>query len=77
MSKVEGMEVGLTVAMKNRNGNLELTIVECGCYMQDLSIILHGGASWFYQGYAKFVSCSITLHACLRVIYDYIICTHV
>ena len=45
------MEVGLTMGLKNQNGTLELTVLECGCYMKDLSITLEGGASWFYQGY--------------------------
>ncbi|ONK69264.1 uncharacterized protein A4U43_C05F21040 [Asparagus officinalis] len=49
--QVEGMQVGLTISMKTRNGTLQLTVLECGCSMKDLSITLEGGASWFYQGF--------------------------
>ncbi|XP_020114957.1 putative BPI/LBP family protein At1g04970 isoform X2 [Ananas comosus] len=51
LDKVEGMEVGLTMSMKNKNGTLQLTAMECGCYMEELIITLNGGASWFYQGF--------------------------
>ncbi|XP_073010155.1 putative BPI/LBP family protein At1g04970 isoform X2 [Typha latifolia] len=53
LSKVEGMEIGLTMSMKNQNGTLQLTVSECGCYMKDLVITLSGGASWFYQGFVN------------------------
>ncbi|KAJ4981501.1 hypothetical protein NE237_032338 [Protea cynaroides] len=48
--QVEGMEVGLTLGLENRQGTLELSIMECGFYMKDISITLDGGASWLYQG---------------------------
>lgn len=51
--QVEGLEVGLTIAMKNRKGTLELAVTECGCYVKDLSITLEGGESWFYQGFVN------------------------
>ncbi len=47
--KVEGMEVGLTAALKNQDGNLKLSVLECGCHVKDISIKLDGGASWLYQ----------------------------
>lgn len=43
------MEVGVSMGMKNHNGSLNLSVMECGCYMKDLDITLNGGASWFYQ----------------------------
>ncbi|KAI8552063.1 hypothetical protein RHMOL_Rhmol06G0235100 [Rhododendron molle] len=48
--QVEGMEVGLTLGLENRGGSLELTLMECGCYVKDITITLDGGASWLYQG---------------------------
>ncbi|XP_062168532.1 putative BPI/LBP family protein At1g04970 isoform X3 [Alnus glutinosa] len=47
--QVEGMEVGLTAALKNQDGNLKLSVLECGCHVKDISIKLDGGASWLYQ----------------------------
>ncbi|CAL5063777.1 unnamed protein product [Urochloa decumbens] len=47
--QVEGMEVGVSMGMKNQNGSLKLSVMECGCYMKELDITLNGGASWFYQ----------------------------
>lgn len=49
--KVDGMEVGLTLSLENQQGNLKLSLLECGCYVRDISIQLNGGASWLYQGY--------------------------
>ncbi|KAL5658531.1 hypothetical protein ACJX0J_031694, partial [Zea mays] len=46
---VEGMEVGVSMVMKNQNGSIKLSVTECSCYMEDLDITLNGGASWFYQ----------------------------
>ncbi|KAJ6723773.1 hypothetical protein OIU74_008190 [Salix koriyanagi] len=48
--QVEGMEVGLTLGLKNQEGTLKLSLMDCGCYVKDLSIKLDGGASWLYQG---------------------------
>ncbi len=50
--KVEGMEVGVTAALKNQEGNLKLSVLECECHVKYISIKLDGGASWLYQGYA-------------------------
>ncbi|KAL5200435.1 hypothetical protein ABZP36_021638 [Zizania latifolia] len=47
---VQGMEVGITMEIKNYNGSLSLSVSQCGCYVKDLVISLDGGASWFYQG---------------------------
>ncbi|KAG8365115.1 hypothetical protein BUALT_Bualt18G0070800 [Buddleja alternifolia] len=49
-SKVEGLEVGLTLSLEAVEGSLKLSLLECGCYVNDLSIKLDGGASWLYQG---------------------------
>ncbi|KAL6999199.1 hypothetical protein U1Q18_000359 [Sarracenia purpurea var. burkii] len=48
--EVEGMEVGLTLGLKNQQGILELSLLECGCHVKNISIKLDGGASWLYQG---------------------------
>lgn len=52
LQKVEGMEVGVTLALKDQQGSLKLSVLDCGCYVKDISIKLDGGASWLYQGYA-------------------------
>lgn len=49
--QVEGLEVGLTLGLENRQGTLKLSLMECGCYVKNISIKLDGGASWLYQGY--------------------------
>lgn len=48
--EVESMEVGLTVGLKNQQGTLELSLLECGCHVKDISIKLDGGVSWLYKG---------------------------
>ncbi|OVA10069.1 Lipid-binding serum glycoprotein [Macleaya cordata] len=48
--QVEGMEVGLTLGLENQEGTLKLSLMECGCNVNDISITLDGGASWLYQG---------------------------
>ncbi|XP_021735242.1 putative BPI/LBP family protein At1g04970 isoform X1 [Chenopodium quinoa] len=48
--QVEGMQVGLTFYLEIQEGRLKLSPVECGCFVEDLSIKLDGGASWLYQG---------------------------
>lgn len=48
--QVEGMEVGVTAALKNQEGNLKLSVLECECHVKYISIKLDGGASWLYQG---------------------------
>lgn len=46
MVKVEGMEVGLTLGLENQKGTLKLSLMDCGCHVNDISIKLDGGASW-------------------------------
>lgn len=52
--KVEGMEIGMTLGLKNQQGTLRLSPEDCGCYVSYISIKLDGGASWLYQGYYPF-----------------------
>ncbi|KAK6934517.1 Lipid-binding serum glycoprotein, C-terminal [Dillenia turbinata] len=47
--QVEGMQLGLIVGLKNQQGTLRLSVVECNCRVGDISIDLDGGASWLYQ----------------------------
>ncbi|KAH9555834.1 hypothetical protein CY35_08G137300 [Sphagnum magellanicum] len=47
--EVTGMQAGVTFTLQAHNGTLRLTVVECGTYIEDLDIELHGGASWLYQ----------------------------
>lgn len=54
-SKVEGLEVGLSLSLKTIEGSPKLSLLDCGCYVNDVSIHLDGGSSWFYQGYV--ISC--------------------
>lgn len=49
--EVDGVDVGLTITLRNDRGSLQLSVPECGSYVRDISIILEGGASWFYQGF--------------------------
>ncbi|PKA60333.1 Putative BPI/LBP family protein [Apostasia shenzhenica] len=49
--QVEGMEVDLTIRMENQGGALALNATQCSCNMEDMTIKLDGGASWFYQGF--------------------------
>ncbi|KAL9661388.1 hypothetical protein QQ045_026212 [Rhodiola kirilowii] len=48
--QVTGMDVGLTLGLKNRDGCLTLSLLDSGCYVKDISIKVDGGASWLYQG---------------------------
>ncbi|EXB81102.1 Putative BPI/LBP family protein [Morus notabilis] len=48
--KVEGIDVGMTMALEDQEGTLKVSILESGCYVRGLSIKMEGGASWFYQG---------------------------
>ena len=68
LGKVEGLEVGLTLGLGNQEGTLKLSLMDCGCYVKDISIKLDGGASWFYQGYVIFTYKSIWLR-CIGVSY--------
>ena len=45
------MEVGVTVSFEEQEGTHKLSVLESGCYVQDISINMNGGASWLYQGY--------------------------
>lgn len=45
------MQVGLTLGLGIEEGTLKLSLKDCGCYVEEISIKLDGGASWFYQGY--------------------------
>lgn len=47
--KVEGMQVGLTFGLGNKEGSLKLSLMECGCFVENLTIKLEGGSSWLYQ----------------------------
>jgi len=51
LGKVQGMEIGLSLGLKSDEGGLKLSLSECGCHVEDITIELEGGASWFYQGY--------------------------
>ncbi|KAL2472924.1 putative BPI/LBP family protein [Forsythia ovata] len=48
--RVEGLEIELTLSLKNLQGSLKLSVPDCGCDVKDISIKLDGGASWLYQG---------------------------
>ncbi|XP_057485039.1 putative BPI/LBP family protein At1g04970 [Actinidia eriantha] len=48
--EIEGMEIGLTVELKNQQGTLQMSLLDCGCHVKDISIKMDGGASWLYQG---------------------------
>lgn len=50
------MEVGLTLDLEIQEGTLKLSLVDCSCVVKEISIILDGGTSWLYQGYAFHVS---------------------
>ncbi|KAK7387123.1 hypothetical protein VNO78_27648 [Psophocarpus tetragonolobus] len=47
--EVTGMQVGLTVNLRNQEGSLKLTLLDYGCHVGNLLIKLEGGASWLYQ----------------------------
>lgn len=64
LAKVEGLEVGLSLGLENRQGTLKLSLMECGCYVKNIAIQLDGGASWLYQGYLAPV---FLLTVCLTV----------
>lgn len=48
--QVKGMDIGLTADLRNQDGTLRLSPLECGCYVQNIDIKLEGGSSWLYQG---------------------------
>lgn len=45
------MEIGVMLNVSNQEGFMNLSVIECNCHIQDISIDLDGGASWLYQGY--------------------------
>ncbi|XP_074307770.1 putative BPI/LBP family protein At1g04970 [Silene latifolia] len=47
--QVDGIQVGLTLGLENQQGKLNISLLECGCFVEDLTIKLDGGASWLYQ----------------------------
>ncbi|XP_047342344.1 putative BPI/LBP family protein At1g04970 [Impatiens glandulifera] len=47
--QVESMDISLTLNGKNQEGNLNLSLTDCGCKVNNISIKLDGGASWLYQ----------------------------
>ncbi|XP_057441094.1 putative BPI/LBP family protein At1g04970 isoform X1 [Lotus japonicus] len=47
--KVEDLQVGLTVNLRNQEGTLKLNLLDYGCHVGDLTIKLNGGAAWLYQ----------------------------
>ncbi|KAK7385992.1 hypothetical protein VNO78_32010 [Psophocarpus tetragonolobus] len=47
--KVNDLQVGLAVNLRNQEGTLKLILLDSGCHVRDLSIKLHGGAAWLYQ----------------------------
>lgn len=68
--KVEGMEVGLTLGLENWEGTLKLSLMDCGCYVKEISIKLDGGASWLYQGYALlYMSSHLIKEHCAIIIF--------
>nr|GMD53174.1 putative BPI/LBP family protein At1g04970 [Ipomoea batatas] len=54
--QVEGMDMGLTLSLQNQQGSLALSLLDCGCFVEDISINLDGGASWLYQGFGTIKS---------------------
>ncbi|CAH9083618.1 unnamed protein product [Cuscuta europaea] len=48
--QVDGMSIGLSFSLETKEGSLSLSLLECGCFVEDISITLGGGASWLYQG---------------------------
>ncbi|GFY84355.1 lipid-binding serum glycoprotein family protein [Actinidia rufa] len=48
--EIEGMEIGLTVELKNQQGTLKMSLLDCGCHVKDISIKMDGGASWLVVG---------------------------
>ena len=47
--KVEDLQVGLTVNLRDQGGTLKLILLDYGCHVGDISIKLNGGAAWLYQ----------------------------
>lgn len=50
-SKVEGLEVGLTLNVETSQGSLKLSLLDCRCYVTNVTIIVDGGASLLYKRY--------------------------
>jgi hypothetical protein len=49
--KVVGMQSGVSVDVHERNGSLQLNILQSGAYINDLDVQLSGESSWLYQWY--------------------------
>lgn len=57
------MQAGITFTLTTHNGTLQLAVIECGTYIDDLEIELQGGASWLYQWYVLLLTaCSHIFH---------------
>nr|XP_043639632.1 putative BPI/LBP family protein At1g04970 [Erigeron canadensis] len=52
--QVKGMNIGMTLGLSSQQGTLRVSPVDCGCYVNYISIILDGGASWLYQGFIDY-----------------------
>lgn len=48
--EVQGLQVGLAFGLVNKEGTLKLSLLQSGCFVEDIRIKLDGGASWLYQG---------------------------
>eukprot|EP00850_Spirogloea_muscicola_P023174 SM000334S12543 [mRNA] locus=s334:24154:27375:- [translate_table: standard] len=53
--RAQGVQAGVTAGLETVNGALNLTVMQHGCYIDDLQIHMHGGASiiynWLAQGF--------------------------
>lgn len=47
--RVRGMQAGASVNIRELGGALDLIILQCGTYIDDLEVQLNGGTSWLYQ----------------------------
>ncbi|KAK6132984.1 hypothetical protein DH2020_033275 [Rehmannia glutinosa] len=57
--QVEGLEVGLALSLKTVEGSLNLSLLECGCNVNNISIKLDGGASWLIDAFEGKISSSV------------------
>ncbi|KAF6137534.1 hypothetical protein GIB67_031813 [Kingdonia uniflora] len=54
LGKVNGMEVVFTLGLVNKEGTPKMSLVECDCNMNDITITLVGRASWFSKFFSIF-----------------------
>eukprot|EP00250_Pteridium_aquilinum_P033291 c5411_g1_i1 orf=203-2092(-) len=47
--KVVGMQAGVSVNMQEYMGTLQLSVLQCGTYIENLEVQLKGESSWLYQ----------------------------